>query len=160
MKKTLCVLLCALLVLVSCRKNSAVYVDADPSAVIDSVYGALEDGSAASEYVPQLITEQITEKNEEYYLGVAGVPYASGAASEAFVQPVTYSFCVIRLEEGADYDAERKKIERNINKSKWVCAAAEDATVVRYENVIAVIMGEKQVCRELEGAFLKIIASK
>ena len=41
------------------------YIDADPSDVIDRVYGMLSDGTATSDYSPQLITEKITEKNDE-----------------------------------------------------------------------------------------------
>lgn len=134
------------------------YIDADPSDVIDRVYGMLSDGTATSDYIPQLITEKITEKNDEYYLGISGIPYTKGAASEAYIQPVTFSFCVIVLEEGADYDSCRKTIEQNLNRSKWVCAAASEAIAVRHANVIAVIMGTKKVCAELEGAFLDVIS--
>ena len=102
--------------------------------------------------------EKITEKNDEYYLGISGIPYTKGAASEAYIQPVTFSFCVIVLEEGADYDSCRKTIEQNLNRSKWVCAAAEEAIAVRHANVIAVIMGTKKVCAELEGAFLDVVS--
>ena len=133
------------------------YVDADPSGLIDRVYDKLKGDTETSVYIPQLITEKITEKNEEYYLGIAGIPYTKGAASEAYIQPVTYSFCVIVLEEGSDYDSCRKTVEQNLNRSKWVCAAAEEAITVRHGNVIAVIMGTKKVCAELEGAFLDVI---
>ena len=173
MKKIVVLFLITLLLLCSCgQRNEPAATDteitetetgalsnADPSKIIDAVYAALPEGSEAGRYVPELITSDINEKTEEYYLGIKGVKYKKGAASEAFEQPVTYSFCVVIFEDDADFDAERIKIEQNINKSKWVCAAAEEAFVVRYKNTAAVIMGPKNVCAELENTFLSVAES-
>ncbi len=159
MKKAFVLLLVPVILLCSCGNGKIRLSDADPSNIIDAVYEKLPKDSAAIEYVPALITSEINEKSEEYYLGVNGVRYKKGAASEAFEQPTTYSFCVVIFEDDADYDAERVKIEQNINKSKWVCASAEEAFVVRYKNAAAVIMGPKDVCAELETAFLSVVRS-
>ena len=158
MKKAVLLIFILLLLLCSCGVKTKLS-DTEPSDIIDMVYAALPEDSKASEYVPGLITSDITETTEEYYLGVSGVRYKKGAASEAFDQPVTYSFCVVIFEDGVDYDAERVKIEQNINKSKWVCASAEEAFVVRYKNTAAVIMGPKDVCSELETVFLSVVSS-
>lgn len=159
MKKTAVILLSLLLLLCSCGTNTGDggLIDGDPSGIIDAVYEKLPKDSKAAGMVPGLITTVIDGQNEEYYLGVSGIKYKKGAASESFDQPVTYSFCIVIFEDGADYDAERLKIEKNINKSKWVCASAEEAFVVRYKNAAAVIMGSKDVCAELEKAFLSVI---
>ncbi len=160
MRKMIVLPLLLALVLCSCgNKTVKKLSETTPSELIDDVYAALSDGSDAASYVPELVTTGINENTEEYYLGVKSVPYTAGAGSEAYVQPVTYSFSVIYLSKEADWDAERIKIEQNVNKSKWVCAAAEEALVVRYENVIAVIMGTKTVCGELEKAFLSVVSS-
>ena len=162
MKKTLIFIFVFLLFLSSCTGNGdpgsigALITDRDPSAMIDEVYGLLKDGTETAQYIPQMITEDLTANNEEYYLGISGIPYTAGAASEALIQPVTYSFTIILLAEGVDYDTQRKIIEQNVNRSKWVCAAAEQALVVRTGNVIAVIMGTSAVCSELEEAFLSL----
>ena len=154
MKKVAVLLLLPLILLCSCGKKSI--SDMSPGEIIDAVYEKVDARSYMKGLKPELVTEAITKENEEYYLGVSGIRYVSGAASEAVVQPVTYSFCVIRLEEGIDYDAERIKIENNINKAKWVCARADEAYVVRSGNLIAVIMGPKEACDGIEKAFLKI----
>lgn len=159
MKKIFVLILIPVLLLCSCGGNKIKLSDADPSDIIDEVYNKLPKDAEAREYVPCLITSEINERSEEYYLGISGVRYKKGAASEAFEQPTTYSFCVVIFEDDADYDAERIKIEQNINKSKWVCASAEEAFVVRYRNTAAVIMGPKNVCSELENAFLSVVSS-
>ena len=166
MKKTLIFIFVFLLFLSSCagsddpKTTGALITDRDPSAMIDEVYALLKDGTETAEYIPQMITEELTKNNEEYYLGISGIPYTAGAASEALVQPVTYSFTIILLKEGVDYDAQRKIIEQNVNRSKWVCAFADEALVVRTGNVIAVIMGPSAVCSELEEAFLSLYHNK
>ena len=159
MKKLFVLLLVPVILLCSCGSGKTNLSDADPSDIRDAVYDSLPKDAKAKEYVPALITTEINEKNEEYYLGISGVNYKKGAASEAFEQPTTYSFCVVIFEDGADQDAERIKIEQNINKSKWVCASAEEAFVVRYKNTAAVIMGPKDVCDELEAAYLSVMKS-
>ncbi len=155
MKKIAVLLLLPLLILCSCGKKTVSEMSA--GEIIDAVYQKVNARDCMKGLKSELTTEEITIENEEYYLGVTGVPYVSGAASEAVVQPVTYSFCVIRLKEGCDYDAERIKIENNINKGKWVCARADEAYVVRSGDLIAVIMGTKEACDGIEAAFLKIV---
>ena len=161
MKRILLLLLVFMILLCSCvSKNSGdKLIDADPSDIIDAVYDELPEDSKAGKFIPGLITSEINEKNEKYYLGINGVRYKKGAASEGFDQPTVYSFCVIIFEDDADFDAERIKTEQNLNKSKWVCASAEEAFVVRYKNTAAVIMGSKDVCAELESAFLSVMSS-
>ncbi|MBR6921155.1 MAG: hypothetical protein IKH51_03065 [Clostridia bacterium] len=156
MKKIFVLILIPVLLLCSCGGKIRV-TDMTPKEIIAAVYENVDGDDYMKELIPELITYEITKDNEQYYLGVSGIPYESGAASEAVVQPITYSFCVIRLKEGSDYDAERIKIEANINKSKWVCAKAEEAYVVRCENLIAVIMGPKSVCDLLENEFLTVV---
>lgn len=161
MKKLIYTLIIFLFLLCSCRAdNTNDTLDIIPDDIIDEVYENLADDSEAAGLVPEMMTAEINENTEEYYLGVSGIRYKKGAASEATVQPVTYSFCVIVFEDGADYVAECSKIERNLNKSKWVCASADDAIVVRYKNTAAVIMGAKTVCSELEAAFLSVMSAK
>ena len=158
MKKALLLFIIPIIILSSCKETNAKKLsDADPYEIIDEVYEILAKDTATSAYIPSLITKEITEGNASYYIGSDKVSFRAGAASEGAEQPTLYSFCVVILEDDADFDGQRKMIESGINKSKWVCAEADEAYVVRYENVIAVIMGTKQVCDELEGAFLTVM---
>ena len=162
MKKCFILLLLPLMILSSCVKSDTDKPVTDLSAadIIDKVYEIVNPKDFMQQLKPELMTEAITADNEEYYLGISGIKYEDGAASEAVVQPVTFSFCVIRLKSGIKYDDERIKIENNINKGKWVCARAEEAYVVRYENMIAVIMGTKECCDGIEEAFLSVVSGK
>ena len=157
MKKVMLFFLIPLLFLCSCGRDPAKKAaDMTPEEIIDAVYEKTGSDEYLQKTVPELMTYEINAENEEYYLGISGIPYVSGAASEAVVQPLTFSFAVIRLKEDCDHDAERIKIENNINKAKWVCAKAEEAYVVRYNDLIAVIMGPASACNAIESAFLSI----
>ena len=159
MKKAALAFIIPLLILCSCVKGGGGTVPdtVTPSGIIDKVYEAIPEGSETAGYIPQVTTKEITPENERYFLGIEGVRYVSGAASEGIVQPLTYSFCVVIFDPGCDYDGQRILIEQNVNRSKWVCASAEEALVVRYRNSAAVIMGTKKVCAELETAFLSVM---
>ena len=158
MKKYLVIMLLPLLLLCSCVKTEGEddEIGLSPAGIIDAVYEKIDPKEYMQQLKPELETVDINAENEEYYLGISGVPYESGAGSEAVIQPVTYSFCVIKLKKGINYDAERKKIEQNINKAKWVCARADEAYVVRQGRYIAVIMGAKEACDDIEAAFLAV----
>ena len=158
MKKYLVFMLLPLLLLCSCVKKQGEdgEIELSPGEIIDAVYEKIDPKDYMQQLKPELATVDITADNEEYFLGISGVPYESGAGSEAVVQPVTFSFCVIKLKSGIKYDAERIKIEQNVNKAKWVCARADEAYVVRQGRYIAVIMGSKEVCDDIEAAFLSV----
>ena len=158
MKKYLVFMLLPLLLLCSCVKKQGEdgEIELSPGEIIDAVYEKIDPKDYMQQLKPELATVDVTADNEEYFLGIGSVPYESGAGSEAVVQPVTFSFCVIKLKSGIKYDAERIKIEQNVNKAKWVCARADEAYVVRQGRYIAVIMGSKEACDDIEAAFLSV----
>lgn len=158
MKKIFCVLLILLILLTSCSENGgAVYIDADPGEVIDAVYKAAVETKDFKNYKTMLEKTAVTEQDELYFMGVNGIKYVSAVASEPSIQPSPYSFVVIKLQKGVDYDGQRKLIEQNLNKAKWVCMSCEEAIAVRYENFIAVIMCDSQTVNALEAAYLSVM---
>ena len=133
------------------------YIDAEPKDVLDAVYKIVFETKAFEYYKTMLEDTAVNEENELYFLGVNGIKYVSATASEPVMQPDPYSFVVIKLEKGVDYDGQRKLIEQNLNKSKWVCTSCEEALAVRYENFIAVIMCGKEAADALETAYLSVM---
>lgn len=153
---------------ISCNKNTvqtpsdteitgeSVNIEGSCEEIIERVYSSVSENGAVGEYLSQLITVPVTEKNEEYFLGISDIPYCDGASSESSYQPVTYSFTVVRIAPGEDVEECRSIIRDNANPSKWVCMTAQECTVVKLGDLIAVIMGSKEVCTELEAAFLAL----
>ncbi len=169
MKKFLTVLFIIFLLLSSCKSGEpagtsavteeAVYIDADPKDVMSAVYRAVAETETLANNKTMLSDEAVTDKNELYYLGINGISYVSAVASEPVMQADPYSFVVIKLQNGVDYDGQRRLIEQNLNKSKWVCMTCEEALAVRYENFIAVIMCDKETADALEAAYLSVMDS-
>ena len=157
MKKLICILLLLLLFLCSCKLPGGGYIDTDPKAVIEAVYASVQDSGVIDDYKTMLFYDTVTADNELYYMGVNGIEYESAVASEPEFQPCPYSFVVIKLKSGVDYDAQRKLIEKNLNKSKWVCTSCEEALAVRYVNFIAIIMCDKKAADALETAYLSVM---
>ena len=160
MKKLFIIILAMLSLLCSCKSGDGGYIDADPKDIIEAVYASVEDSGAIDEYKTMLIYDTVTADNELYYLGVNGIEYEAAVASEPEMQPCPYSFVVVRLKKGADYDAQRKLIEKNLNKSKWVCTSCEEALTVRFRNFVAVIMCDKKAADALEAAYLNVMDEK
>ena len=133
------------------------YIDVEPKDVIDAVYKSVSDTPSFKDYKTMLEETNVTEQDELYYIGVNGIKYVSAVASEPAIQPSTYSFVVIKLQKGVDYDGQRRLIEQNLNKAKWVCMSCEEAIAVRYENFVAVIMCDKQTVDALEAAYLSVM---
>ncbi len=157
MKKLICVLLLSVFFLCSCKLPGEGYIDADPKDIIEAVYASVQDSGVIDDYKTMLFYDTVTAENELYYMGVNGIEYEAATASEPEFQPCPYSFVIIKLKKGADYDAQRKLIEKNLNKSKWVCTSCEEALAVRYRNFVAVIMCGKKTADALESAYLSVM---
>ena len=154
MKKLICMIIITVFALASCKGTSDRYIDADPEDVIKAVYEALDGSGVLDGYKTMLYDVTVNAENEDYFLGVRGVEYESAVASEPDIQPCAYSFVAVKLKEGVDYDAQRKLIEKNLNKSRWVCTSCEEALAVRYENYVAIIMCDKKAADAIETAYL------
>ena len=158
MRKLLAVLFIFLLLLTSCSGGkTAAYIDEEPEQVLSAVYNAVAETETIKNVKTMLMTENLSADNENYYLGVSGVKYVSAVASEPEIQPSPYSFVIVKLQNGVDYDGQRQLIEQNLNKSKWVCTSSEEALAVRYENFVAVIMCDKETANALEAAYLSVM---
>lgn len=159
MKKIICVLLvivCAGM-LAACGGNPSGgnnYADMDCQQIIEQVYETAEKTEQLEAIMVRAQFNEITAENSYWFLGTDAVNYESGVASESPISPSNYSFCVIKLPAGSDYEAAEKLIEDNIDPMKWVCMGADVAYVERVDNVIAVILADTETADSLKAAFL------
>jgi len=75
----------------------------------------------------------------KYYLGVEGIPFKEGIASEAAIGGA-YSVCLIRLNSGADVEKVKKDIKDNVDPSKWICYTADTVIVDNIGDLVILIM--------------------
>ena len=106
---------------------------------------------------PMMLTNTVvTDENIEYYLGTKDIEYEEALASESGVGSIAHSVVLVRTKKGANIEAIKDRIERNVDPRKWVCVGVErDDIVVENEgDLIILIMVEDEATREkLEDAF-------
>ena len=73
------------------------------------------------DFTNYLVTTEITDSNCAYFLGKADIEFERAIASEASLNPTTYSLCLVKAKEGQDVEALADTIKKNADPMKWVC---------------------------------------
>lgn len=151
-KKWLSLLLAAMtLVAVSgCKKAApAAEPTPTPTPAIVEVTGSLEDimqqiYDGTDLELPMLGNVEITKDNVGYYFGVDGLEFTEGLASEAMINAIAHSVCLVRLPDGADIEAVKADIKANANPNKWICVCVDESDVIvdNIGNLVILIMAD------------------
>ena len=146
-----CVLSAALLLLFGCAPSSPAS-QTSSYALQDIADGVLRD---AGEDLSRLESKEINAENEHYYLGVEGLEYTEAVAIEPKINAIPFSFCLIRMEEGANIEEGKQRIAKNVDPWKWICVGVSDDQVVvdSAGNIIVLIMAED--AQPIAQSFLK-----
>lgn len=128
-----------------------------------NIEGSLEDIMAKvyanipeNERPMMLMNTVINDENVEYFLGSKDIEYEEALASEPGIGSIAHSVVLVRTKKGADVEAIKDKIEKNVDPRKWVCVGVEkDDIVVESEgDLIILIMVEDEKTRDkLEDSF-------
>ena len=128
-----------------------------------NIEGSLEDIMAKvyanipeNERPMMLMNTEINDENVEYFLGSKDIEYEEALASEPGIGSIAHSVVLVRTKKGADVEAIKDKIEKNVDPRKWVCVGVEkDDIVVESEgDLIILIMVEDEKTRDkLEDSF-------
>ena len=128
-----------------------------------NIEGSLEDIMAKvyanipeNERPMMLMNTVINDENVEYFLGSKDIEYEEALASEPGIGSIAHSVVLVRTKKGADVEAIKDKIEKNVDPRKWVCVGVEkDDIIVESEgDLIILIMVEDEKTRDkLEDSF-------
>lgn len=128
-----------------------------------NIEGSLEDIMAKvyanipeNERPMMLMNTEINDENVEYFLGSKDIEYEEALASEPGIGSIAHSVVLVRTKKGADVEAIKDKIEKNVDPRKWVCVGVEkDDIIVESEgDLIILIMVEDEKTRDkLEDSF-------
>ena len=103
---------------------------------------------------PMLLTNiKISDENIENYLGTKDIDYKEAMASESAAGSIPHSVVLVRMNDGANIEEAKKKIEENANPRKWICVEAEDVVVKNKGNLIILIMSTKDKNEKIENSF-------
>ena len=92
----------------------------------------------------------------EYFIGVKGIPYTEGIASESLIGAVAHSVVLLRMSDNADIENAKKQIRENVDPMKWICAGVtrEEVIVENIGNLVVLILSHDGPA--LRDAFFKL----
>ena len=130
----------------SSSSAGAAMLEGSLEEILAKVYDGVSD-------MPMTMEQELTEENSEYHLGVARSEYAEGIASDAAVNAIPFSVCLMRAEDADKAAALAEAVEENANPCKWVCVEAETVLVDRIGDVVILIMADQQMADQLSANF-------
>lgn len=153
MKKILSLLVIGLLVLTGCSQVDQ-KAENDANKTLDEIVESLYNGISEDE-MPAMSTQELTNEDIEYFVGVKDFNFKKAVASEAMIGSIAHSVVVIELEESKDVDTVKENIKLNADPRKWICVEADEVTVESKGNFIILAMTDKNVNDKIIENFLK-----
>ena len=133
-------------------------IEGNLSDLIQKIYANLDESVELPPVMEMELTEEGTQFNPniEFFIGAKGIPFKEALVSEAAFGAHAYSLVLLRMEEGADIDAAKKKIRENVDPMKWICVGVDpgDVVVDSIGDLVILIMSDYSA--ELHAAFLKL----
>jgi len=140
MKKILYILL-AVVLCMSCTACASSGNAREVEGTLSEIMVKLYEG-IPQDQMPMLMEMEINDENIEYYLGTAEISYEEALASEAAINAVAHSVCLIRIPADADGEAIEQAIRDHVDPRKWICVGVEEENVIvdRLGDLVVLIM--------------------
>lgn len=160
MKRTVCGLLAMALLLgagLGCKKQdiskSEAFSGVPLETVLENIY------SEAALELPDRGTTEITAENMSYYFGNDLVEFTEAIASEALINVIPFSLCLLRVADAEKAEETAAMIRESADPNKWICVGVDgDKVVTDYAgDVVILIMAEQ--ANELHAAFQRLAAA-
>ena len=121
--------------------------DKSLSDIIKDVYAGVE--------VPMTFETEINDDNALYYLGITDTSlYTEAISSDAMINVIPHSVCLVKVADGQDVDEVKTMIEAYANPNKWICAHADTVIVDNVGDVIILIMANEPVASAVHANFM------
>ena len=114
--------------------------------ILTKVYDGVSD-------MPMTLNQELTEDNSEYCVGVTRSEYKEGLASDAAINAIPFSVCLLRAESADAAKTLAEQVEEKADPRKWVCVEAESKIVDRIGDVVILIMADKTLADQLSANF-------
>lgn len=150
------ILLCA--AAVGCMDADTGKPDAFDGMPLETILANLY--SEADIVLPLRGTTVITRANASDYLGSDAIAFSDAIASEAMIDVIPFSLCLIRVADKAEAEATAAAIRESANPNKWNSVGlSDDCVVTDYAgDVVILIMAEE--AETLHAAFSRLTATE
>lgn len=147
MKKIFLLIAVSLLLITGCKKENNITKMSLKSILKASTKGA---------QLPDNYITKITKDNFEDYFGDADIDFKEAIVSEANINAVAYMIGIIRLNDNEDVQKAVDALKKSVDPNRWICVVPDSVIIDSNQNVIIVIMDEKNNADTIHNNFKSI----
>lgn len=147
MKKIFLLITVSLLLITGCKKENNITKMSLKSILKASTKGA---------QLPDNYITKITKDNFEDYFGDADIDFKEAIVSEANINAVAYMIGIIRLNDNEDVQKAVDTLKKSVDPNRWICVVPDSVIIDSNQNVIIVIMDEKNNADTIHNNFKNI----
>lgn len=147
MKKIFLLITVSLLLITGCKKENNITKMSLKSILKASTKGA---------QLPDNYITKITKDNFEDYFGDADIDFKEAIVSEANINAIAYMIGIIRLNDNEDTQKAVDTLKKSVDPNRWICVVPDSVIIDSNQNVIIVIMDEKNNADTIHNNFKNI----
>lgn len=147
MKKIFLLIAVSLLLITGCKKENNITKMSLKSILKASTKGV---------QLPDNYTTKITKDNFEDYFGDADIDFKEAIVSEANINAIAYMIGIIRLNDNEDVQKAVDTLKKSVDPNRWICVVPDSVIIDSNQNVIIVIMDEKNNADTIHNNFKNI----
>ena len=147
MKKIFLLIAVSLLLITGCKKENNITKMSLKSILKASTKGA---------QLPDNYITKITKDNFEDYFGDADIDFKEAIVSEANINAIAYMIGIIRLNDNVDTQKSVDILKNSVDPNRWICVVPDSVIIDSNQNVIIVIMDEKNNADLIQSNFKNI----
>lgn len=147
MKKIFLLIAVSLILISGCKKENNITKMSLKSILKASTKGA---------QLPDNYITKITKDNFEDYFGDADINFKEAIVSEANINAVAYMIGIIRLNDNEDVQKAVDILKNSVDPNRWICVVPDSVIIDSNQNVIIVIMDEKNNADTIHNNFKNI----
>ena len=147
MKKIFLLIAVSLLLITGCKKENNITKMSLKSILKTSTKGA---------QLPDNYITKITKDNFEDYFGDADINFKEAIVSEANINAIAYMIGIIRLNDNEDVQKAVDTLKKSVDPNRWICVVPDSVIIDSNQNVLIVIMDEKNNADTIHNNFKNI----
>lgn len=147
MKKIFLLIAVSLLLITGCKKENNITKMSLKSILKASTKGA---------QLPDNYITKITKDNFEDYFGDADIDFKEAIVSEANINAIAYMIGIIRLNDNEDVQKAVDTLKKSVDPNRWICVVPDSVIIDSNQNVIIIIMDEKNNADTIHNNFKNI----
>lgn len=147
MKKIFLLIAVSLILITGCKKENNITKMSLKSILKTSTKGA---------QLPDNYITKITKDNFEDYFGDADIDFKEAIVSEANINAIAYMIGIIRLNDNVDTQKSVDILKNSVDPNRWICVVPDSVIIDSNQNVIIVIMDEKNNADTIHNNFKNI----